>query len=222
MSSTKNFNDPFDGKAFFYDNRELLCFDELKAHDGRFIDDFSDFSISTALTANGVNSMPMWAHYGSNHSGFCVSYDMKDKYNLSLSSNTFPIQYISERIEITSYIMDYVKAFLASVKHQQENDKRVIEINDISIVYISILLNNLKHFSWSYENEFRCSVASKAFSSQYIDATPKEIFIGMKCSEEYSNRIKRIGEILGVPVYKMIFDEYSQKYNLTPTIEQYL
>ena len=76
MSDIKDFNDPFDGKGFFYDATKLADIDRLTPHGGRMIDDFNRFIKGTCLSANGVQSMPMWAHYSSNHRGFCVSYDM--------------------------------------------------------------------------------------------------------------------------------------------------
>ena len=90
LSDIESFNDPFDSKAFYYDPKRLSTIERLKHVDGKIIDDFSTFIRSTSLSANGVQSMPMWAHYSNNHAGFCVSYDIKS--NLELSSCTFPVQ----------------------------------------------------------------------------------------------------------------------------------
>ena len=107
MSDIKDFNDPFDGKAFFYNPEKLTDIKWLKKCNGIPIDDFTSFVKGTALTKNDECSMPMWAHYSNNHQGFCVSYDMTNPDNLVLSANTFPIQYTHQRLDITSFMKQY-------------------------------------------------------------------------------------------------------------------
>ncbi len=48
----------------------------------------------------------------------------------------------------------------------------------------------------------------------YVDATPKEVFVGMNCKEELAKQIFEIARDLSVPVHRMGFDEYSPNYNL--------
>lgn len=43
MSEIKDFNDPFDGKGFFYDASKLADIERLKPHAGRLIDSFNGF-----------------------------------------------------------------------------------------------------------------------------------------------------------------------------------
>jgi hypothetical protein len=81
-------------------------------------------------------------------------------------------------------------------------------------IYASVLLNNLKHSSWSYENEFRCTVAANTAGVPYIKANPKEIYVGMNCSDDNTHHLLTIGNQLGIPVYKMYFDECSSEYEL--------
>ena len=100
LSDIKDFNDPFDGKGFFYDATQLEDIERLKPHGGRLIDNFTAYIKATSLTSNGIQSMPMWAHYSNNHAGYCVSYVMIA--NLGLSSCTFPVQYTNDRLDVTS------------------------------------------------------------------------------------------------------------------------
>lgn len=213
LSEIKNFNDPFDGKAFFYREVELLKYPELKACNGRLIDDFSSFVRSTSFSQVGVNSMPMWAHYANNHMGFCVSYDTQK--NLTLKSNTFPIQYTEERLDITQFMDQYIQYMSERKRYSENNGLRKIELNDLSIVFLPTLLHNLKHISWSYEKEFRCSTAINAPGAPFVEAIPKEIFIGMKCKEEHKRRLKEIGTKFSIPVYEMRFLDDSNEYKLT-------
>ncbi len=214
MSDAKYLNDPFDNKAYFYDNKKLKKYERLAAHDGRIIDDFSLFSKVTSLTANKANSMPMWAHYSNSHAGFCVSYDMKS--NSQLSSCTFPVQYVDQRIDVTSLMDNMAYDIIQKIDHQLPEGKSGALIDNLSPVFLISLFGNLKHISWNYENEFRCSIGSTAKEEPYIPAYPKEIYIGMKCLPTYKDRLIKIAKTLHVPIFQMTFDELGSDYNLVP------
>ena len=72
MSDVRSLNDPYDSKAYFYRPNELKKYERLTEHDGKLIDDFTSFVKIASLTANNVNSMPMWAHYSNNHRGLIL------------------------------------------------------------------------------------------------------------------------------------------------------
>jgi hypothetical protein len=156
--------------------------------------------------------MPMWAHYANNHTGFCVSYDMKS--NVQLSSCTFPVQYTNQRIDITSMMVQQVEKIIREIEIQSAEGKRKIILDDLSLVFLSSFFCNIKHLSWSYENEFRCTTGAKAEGMPYTSAVPKEIYIGMNCMQTYTDKITKIANTLHIPVYKMIFDELSSEFNL--------
>ena len=214
MSDARYLNDPFDNKAYFYRSDELKKYERLAEHDGKLIDDFSSFSKVSALTSNHVNSMPMWAHYANNHAGFCVSYDMK--MNVQLSGCTFPVQYTNQRIDITSLMAQQVKKMIREIEIQSAEGKKQILLDDLSLIFLSSFFCNIKHLSWSYENEFRCTTGATAEGMPYVSATPKEIYIGMNCMPTYTDRIIKIANVLQIPVYKMIFDEMKSDFNLIP------
>ena len=207
MADVKSLNDPFDGKAYFYNANEIKKYDVLIPHNGRIIDDFTDFIKVASLTGNDINSMPMWAHYSNNHEGFCVSYDMND--NNELFSCTFPVQYCNQRIDVTSLMEKQIKILTDEIPKQLEMDVKQILISDLSIVYMSLLFCNLKHSSWSYENEFRCTTGAIAEGMPYIDAKPKEIFIGINCSPQHSKKLMEIADVLNVPIHKMVLTKMS-------------
>ena len=212
MSDIKDFNDPFDGKGFFYDADQLADIDRLKPHGGRMIDDFNSFIKGTCLTANGVQSMPMWAHYGSNHKGFCVSYDMNS--NFDLKSNTFPVQYTDERLDITSLMRRQALYACNEIERQSALGRKEIVLDDLMLIFMALLLCNVKHTSWSYEKEFRCTTGAIAMGMPFIDAKPKEIYIGMHCNPNHVMRLKEISDSWGIPVYKMAFAECGEQYEL--------
>lgn len=214
MSDTKYLNDPFDNKAYFYRPDELRKYERLSGHGGKLIDDFSAFVKISSLTSNNVYSMPMWAHYANNHAGFCVSYDIKG--NVELSGNTFPVQYTKQRIDITRLMDQQVKKMIQELETQSAEGKKQILLDDLTLVFLTSFLGNIKHLSWSYESEFRCTVGAMAEGMPYLSATPKEIFIGMNCVSTYEDKIIKIGQKLSIPVYKMVFDELNSDYDLIP------
>lgn len=212
MSDIKDFNDPFDGKGFFYDATKLADIDRLAPHGGRMIDDFNEFIKGTCLTANGVQSMPMWAHYSSNHRGFCVSYDMNA--NIDLKSNTFPVQYTDERLDVTSLMRKQALYTCEEIERQSALGRNEIVLDDLMLIFMALLMCNVKHTSWSYEQEFRCTTGAIAPGMPFIDAKPKEIYIGMHCNHNHAMRLKEIGDSWDIPVYRMTFDECNEKYEL--------
>ena len=212
----KYLNDPFDNKAYFYNHNKLKKYDELKEHDGRLIEDFSSFSKVTALTSNKVNSMPMWAQYSNNHQGFCISYEMQNEKNMQLSSCTFPVQYTDERIDVTSLMIKQMDNILNQAEIQTSRGIKKIKIDDLSLIFMTALFTNIKYISWSYENEFRCTISDSEKKESYVSAFPKEIFIGMNCMSTYREKLINIGKKLGIPVYQMIYDELSWDFNLVP------
>lgn len=213
LSDIGSFNDPFDSKAFYYDPKQLSTIERLKHVDGKLIDDFTTFIRSTSLSANGVQSMPMWAHYSNNHAGFCIAYDMK--INPDLDMHTFPIQYTDERLDITSMMYSIAEKICKDIEHNMELNIKKTLLSDYRIVYTSVLLNNVKHSSWKYENEFRCTIPSNPKGSPYIKANPKEIYIGISCNDDNAKRLLTIGKHLNVPVYRMIFEECNPEYKLS-------
>lgn len=214
LSEVKDFNDPFDCKAFYYNATVLSKYDRLKHCNGRVIDDFSSMQRVASLTECGVQSMPMWAHYAHNHEGFCAVYDMNDQDNHAMKSCTFPVQYTDQRIDITSVMDSFVEAALHELEVQQAAGNKVILIHDLKVVYIPVLLCNIKHSSWSYEKEYRCTQAAQSPNIPFVGAKPKEILIGINCKKENATQLHTIGNALGIPVHQMVFDEVTEEYCL--------
>lgn len=137
------------------------------------------------------------------------------KQNMVLSDCTFPIQYTDQRIDVTSLMEQQAYMLTSAIEKQSAVGNKKILIDDLSMVYMSLLLCNLKHTAWSYENEFRCTTGATAKGIPYIDAIPKEIFIGMKCNRKHSKQLTEIAAALNIPVYRMIFNECSAEFSLT-------
>ena len=212
MSEIKGFNDPFDGRAFFYNPKELENIERLKHCGGRLIDDFSEFVRVSCFTGNGVQSMPMWAHYANNHKGFCVAYDVKD--SMDLKSCLFPVQYTNQRLDISSEMVRQVQKLVKSIDETHQKGNLVTMLEDKTLIYLPQLLYNIKHSSWSYEKEYRCIIASTAKGMPFIDAKPKAIYIGRDCSDKNADCLFDIADEHEAKIYKMGFDDCVDSYEL--------
>lgn len=214
MSDVKDLNDPHDNRAYFYSQEVLKKYERLSLHDGMLIDDFSAFTKVASFTINNENSMPMWAHYSNNHSGFCLAYDMNDKRNVQLAGNTFPVQYIDKRIDVTDLMDNQVKNTIMEIENQIVQGRKEIILDDPSLIFMVSLLGNIKHEGWGYEKEFRCSVGATAKGMPFLSAVPKEIYIGMKCSDAHSEELVKIANGWQIPIFRMAYDERNVGFNL--------
>lgn len=183
LANAKFMNDHFEHKAFYYHNKNLTKFDELKPHNGRLIDNFSKFDLLSSFSENGINCMPMWVHYANNHQGYCVEYDTTHQYNHLLRSSLFPVQYTDEHINIPLIIEQFIVEALHSKELAKTKNQKEIKLNNLSLLWIGIYYSCLKYYSWQYENEFRVITASNSPTAPYMDALPSAIYAGVNCSE---------------------------------------
>ncbi len=211
MSEADALNDPYDSRAYFYRPEVLIRHERLQRWGGRIVDDFAAYTRIASLTMCGIQSMPMWAHYTANHKGFCVSYDMKSKKNTNLSSSTFPVQYISKRIDVTN-IMDWqAEKLINAIESSIKAGKQIIEYDDLTRLFMQVFFVNIKHASWSYEHEYR-SVVDR--DTKYVFAAPKEIYIGARCIPSHRKSLLDIAQDLKVPIYQMEYNEFSPDFSL--------
>lgn len=171
-----------------------------------------DIVLKARLTGNGVQSMPMWAHYANNHKGFCVAYDVKD--SMDLKSCLFPVQYTNQRLDISSEMVRQVQKLVKSIDETHQKGNLVTMLEDETLIYLPQLLYNIKHSSWSYEKEYRCIIASTANGMPFIDAKPKAIYIGRDCSDKNADCLFDIADEHEVKIYKMGFDDCVDSYEL--------
>jgi len=208
----EDMNDPFDGKSYFYRHeviKKYICNDEELNKPIPF----ASFGRVSSFSEIGVNSMPMWAHYGANHHGYAVAYDMKDSRNTELFSCMFPVQYSDKRIDITTLVEEQFQTALTAFESAMQRGETKIVLHNLSLVYCSALFGNIKHQSWSYEKEFRNIVGKEVVTTAAI---PKEICIGAKCSDTHTKELIQVGRELNIPVFRMVLDEYTPEYCLTP------
>ena len=135
--------------------------------------------------------------------------------NSVLSSCTFPVQYTDDRLDVTSLMKIQAQKTSDEIDLQASLGSKEIILDDLTIIFMASLLCNLKHTSWSYEQEFRCTTGAAAKGMPYIEAKPKEIFIGMNCAPRHAERLIEIASSWKIPVFQMEFDEHIESYALT-------
>lgn len=213
LSSSKEFNDPFDNKAFFYRPEALMAFKELEKIDGKFIDDFSEYTIGCSFSDIGVNSRTMWGIYSNSNQGYCVSYNTsQDGPNSEIRTFAFPIQYVQQRVDITEIMYRQVKYMLDEKERQIALGQKAIILDDLTLVFIITLLFYIKSCEWEREKEFRVSVGTK--DKKYVKAIPSALYIGLNCSKVNEAKLLQIGNDINIPIYKMKYNDTSADYKL--------
>lgn len=211
LSEISEFNDPFDNKVYYFDIKRLEEFNNWKPKEDNVIFNLSSKLRICCFTENGVNSMPMWAHYANNHSGYCVEYNMME--NSKMRPFIFPVQYTDKRVEITSIFLKHFSKINEMIE-KKVDEKVILEyISTFSYKLVDVICYfvNIKHYSWEYEKEFRCSIENK---NKYITANPTAIYIGKNCKEMYKNKLIEIAINKRIPIYQMCFDNNNESFEL--------
>jgi hypothetical protein len=199
-------------------NIRVACFSDLKSD--HFPPKHTDFEFM----------IQMWAHYASNHEGFCVEYDItslhpenlislehekvfggQDTYqsykkDLLLSAGLFPVIYTSNRVNIPKTKLNKIKIDEnGNIKHNSDMD---------SLLYKTYIIKSAK---WSYEKEWRiivdgdiCNYFDNKIHFPYI----KKIFLGCKMSTHNIDILLEIAEELNAEV--VLMEMNNKKFYLEP------
>lgn len=214
LSTYENLNDPFELKTLYLDEKVIKKYNYpieiIKELQNQYLNGF----LIGCFTENDVfNCMPMWAHYANNHRGFCVEYKInKPKF-------FYPISYELERAPANVVYMNTTSLIIKDLSSKLNYDEK-LKLD----FYSHMLFHNstIKHKSWEYENEWRLlfpnivsEKSGKLIDNDILGIDISGIYLGMCCEEIYSNKLKQIGKQLGVDVYKMHFNNVTDKYLLS-------
>lgn len=156
----------------------------------KFQSDFEDLRTRMGITclSETDDSLLMWAHYASNHSGICVEYELLE-FNKLLGFSPVPIVYSNERVSI----------------HTLETLAK-----DILGIFIESLTS--KSPEWTYEREWRIIRDDGACGDKWdnvkkgalLESTrPKSITLGCMAKPEYEKDVRKYCEENRVNLYKM-------------------
>jgi hypothetical protein len=200
----KDMNDPFDSRGVCWNYQEIE--DVLKSHlleekirQYNSINDIVNGSISSmrdniriTCFSEELYSMPMWAHYANNHTGFCIEYNFTSlDYDNALAKNLFPVGYETKRYNITN---------LFKMALSGKYDMRI---------KLLFFLMNLKHSSWSYEKEWRIISTrepnQEPFKGGLDDCpiNPTAIYLGINFDETKIKDVRNKFSITNIPIYRL-------------------
>jgi hypothetical protein len=148
--------------AFFNDPFELTFFSNASGPDSKL----SQLQTNTeqlkksvailALTRTPLNSL-MWAHYGQEHTGFVIGYDVSDSFLSSREYNLIPVDagdvvytYTKNPHLLNIESMDQFHQIYLAGQGVEPDEQRCVEVeNLIRKLFLT------KHASWVYEEEVR-------------------------------------------------------------------
>ena len=176
LNATK-LNDPCEGQHYIYSSlfpAGIGIIDEKNAKEYCKKRSLSFYEIYTKIKSliytssfsYKYNSMPMWAHYASNHEGICIEYEVIN------SSKLYEIHYFAGKIDIG---LEMERLF-DEYARMEISEKEYYDILD----KISIWLYTIKSKEWQYEQEARIILSSKGSQSFGFNISCKELGLKIK------------------------------------------
>jgi len=152
LSEIGKMNDVFEGLTLVHDS-QTIDFKDL--HDLVYLKSFSEEK----------DNLLMWSHYGDNHKGLCIEYELKhilnqqdnEKNNLGILYHLFPVIYLENRVDDESAFNNLKYASKSINQYKSDlKDKNVPEDVEWHKDIKSLFL--IKSKKWEYEKEWRIAV----------------------------------------------------------------
>ncbi|MCH2227346.1 MAG: DUF2971 domain-containing protein [Candidatus Caenarcaniphilales bacterium] len=137
------------------------------------------------------DSLPMWAHYASNHSGICIEYDIKKIGFEIISRMINPIKYCDDMPNLTSLIFD--------------KDKIATFILQIASIH--------KCSDWSYEKEWRYYIPDDSVNYSYGWKATKIIY-SKNLNERHKEKLISLCQTNNIELHGMELQRNSYKPEL--------
>jgi hypothetical protein len=211
MPTFDNLNDPFEFKAVYIDKGLAKKYGWKTSELKEMLDIMKKMHLVAAFSTNLSESMPMWAHYANNHKGFCIKYKVEDPKLL------YPVSYESERMALSSTIMELLND--CSYFNKMEGLEYVDDKLCFNILYH---LAVIKHKSWQYESEYRMIYSNlknikngQLVCIDELGIKVDSIYIGTSCSKENRERLIDIARKLKYDVNEMYLDEFNPLFELS-------
>ena len=190
-NKVENFNDPFDP---YFKKYDTLLKNELE-------------KIRITCFSETCDNLLLWAHYGKNHRGICLGYEISEE---KIKRN--------KKISFKKVIYSGLETDMESNEEEIEVEGENIEINDISIKKKKFRLKNIqnisevylkKHKDWSYENEYRLiHLEIDSCENYFKNLKLKEVIFGIDTLDSDIDLIKKIlGRQSSIKFFKMTQDK---------------
>lgn len=203
-------NDPFDSIANIWRKAEnLRQITKRKGHEELLERSMDYFRIRSFVFPSQDNSdesvisnIRMWSTYANEHKGFCVKYRLNEGFIHHIDTTNWSVR----RLAPVKYVPDYTI------------DKSLTSIDSYEAY-------NMKHESWSYENEIRLLSYNTSTECDYFsepmrnDAEIEEIIFGLLCPSKHRKQLYNLLKNKNVKffcitsrpedsIYKLVKEEY--------------
>ncbi|OUS12937.1 hypothetical protein A9Q89_04550 [Gammaproteobacteria bacterium 53_120_T64] len=148
----------------------------------------SEFSIS--CFSEVCDSVLMWSHYSSSHTGVCLEFNYED-IEQSIDSELCQVNYVNKPMRPIELKKMYKLTSTSELGHHPLN---------------------FKHKAWSYEKEWRFMV--KSFDKDgylYNFPRPRRIILGVQTSQEDKDTLLNLCNELSIPVFQSYMSKYGFK-----------
>jgi hypothetical protein len=210
LSHYGDFNDPFEFQSIIIDKKRLkekaLYSDDNLAGTEKILSSVRDLNYVGCFSRT-KDSLPMWAYYTNNHTGFCVEYRVQNALFL------YKVLYEKERV-VSATLLSFFLQHLFEAQAKNLSDTPVLDY-----YYEAIKLSfAVKHTSWRHEKEFRLIYPQSerkngtAISNESLGIQPQKIYAGLKCRDEYIQKLGKIGEKLSCQIYMMTANDLTSKF----------
>ncbi|MBP3541538.1 MAG: DUF2971 domain-containing protein [Clostridia bacterium] len=188
------FNDPFECQFMYLDKEDLKKSGfplEIEKIWNQIMSRIRQH-ITTICFSQNPNDMPMWAYYANEHRGFCVEYEIVNKQHL------YPVLYAENRINTQNLFVEMIYGLFNPEATSEEIT---------SLFKHLLLLCAFKDKSWKAENEIRAIFLNpsdeinnngKRCTCEEVGVKPTKIYIGVQCSNEHSEELKKTAEELKI------------------------
>ena len=186
LSTPDQFNDPFEGKAFVFDDSDATNGGFTAREYQTFVDHINSHSriCSFSNAEEKQQNMPMWAYYANNHRGFCVEYNLRPEHKQYI----FPVSYDKSRVKGNVFMENLILGISQMVKEGKDSSQMPGTVSVYNqLAYLSL---TCKHASWKHEKEYRALVPAE--KGIYLNIVPHKIYVGMNCSAEHERRLTTI------------------------------
>lgn len=215
ISSIDAYNDPFEFRTFYVDDAIVKAggYDTSwrKAYQKWIYDDWKKAGVAS-LSENSFQSLPMWAYYSNNHSGFCIEYNVVDE------SKIWAVAYADKRIEFAGKLCNLL---IDSFNNIDENN--VVHLTPEMRCTLAVMKMQLysKHSSWEHEKEYRIIADLKDGQNGFnLDLSVaglqvKRVIAGLNCKKEHIDRLQKISScVFGKNIVKLKLDMFCNEYAL--------
>ena len=176
----------------------------------KFNNNLKEQIVFVSLSEHFDNSL-MWSHYADSHKGVCIGYDIRKSEYDFFEEICHPVFYVKD------------SDFTEDINQIMDDDRNKLKLLEEPFL--------VKSEMWKDESEWRLLFNKERLeeTSKIVDLSnfikikedlsffkfpkPTCVFLGLKISEEYMEKIKRICIEREIKVYKMVKDD--SKYDLS-------